>query len=151
MARSTWAARHPFDKVTHVHGMPTSGRILAAFISAIGFYGLALAEDQTIHGSSEFFDRYCGECHYEDKSGGLDLSELKFDPENRDNFATWVRLIDRVTAGEMPPRKKKRPAPADLANFTHSVSTSLATYEKESTARDGRALQRRLNRYEYEN
>ena len=51
----------------------------------------------------------------------------------------------------MPPKKKERPAPADVAMFTHSVSSSLTAFEKERTARDGRAMQRRLNRYEYEN
>ncbi len=113
--------------------------------------GHALAGDARMDGAAGFFDHYCGECHYEDQSGGLDLSVLKFDPDNRDNFATWVRLLDRVTAGEMPPKKKERPAPADVASFTHSVSSSLAAFENESTARDGRAMQRRLNRYEYEN
>ena len=61
-------------------------------------------------------------------------------------------MLDRLAAGEMPPKKaKQRPAPADLATFTHTVSSSLTTFEKEVTARDGRAMQRRLNRYEYEN
>jgi mono/diheme cytochrome c family protein len=103
-------------------------------------------------GSTEFFDQYCGDCHYEDQSGGLDLSVLTFEPGNRDNYATWVRVFDRVAAGEMPPKKRKeRPAPADLATFTQAVSNSLTTFETEHTARDGRAIQRRLNRYEYEN
>jgi hypothetical protein len=101
--------------------------------------------------STEFFDRYCGDCHYEDQSGGLDLSVLTFEPGNRDNFATWVRMLDRVTAGEMPPKKKPRPASADLTAFEKLVSSSLTSFEKEATARDGRAMQRRLNRYEYEN
>jgi len=113
--------------------------------------GVSLA-DEGPKGSAQFFDHYCSDCHYEDASGGLDLSILSFEPGNRDNLATWVRLFDRVAAGEMPPKKKKeRPAPADLATFTHSVSSSLTTFEKEVTARDGRAIQRRLNRYEYEN
>jgi len=108
--------------------------------------------DESPKGSAQFFDRYCGECHYEDQSGGLDLSVLAFEPGNRDNLATWVRMLDRVSAGEMPPKKKKeRPAPADVAEFTHAVSTSVAAFENERTARDGRAIQRRLNRYEYEN
>jgi mono/diheme cytochrome c family protein len=102
--------------------------------------------------SLQFFDTYCAECHYEDKQGGLDLSELTFEPGNRDNFATWVRVIDRVTAGEMPPKKKeKRPSPADLATFTRIVASPLTDFEKQHTAREGRAMQRRLNRYEYEN
>lgn len=114
--------------------------------------GVCLAGEAPIKGSPEFFDAYCGECHYEDQSGGLDLSILAFEPGNRDNLATWVRILDRVAAGEMPPRKKeKRPSPADLATFTHGLSSSVTDFEKEATVRDGRTVQRRLNRYEYEN
>ncbi len=116
------------------------------------FCGAAFADEALTRKSTDFFDRYCGECHYEDQSGGLDLSALTFDPGNRDNLATWVRLLDRVTAGEMPPKKAdEHPTPADLAAFTHAVSSPLTAFEKEITARDGRAVQRRLNRYEYEN
>jgi len=118
-------------------------------VSLVSAVGLA---DERPEGSARFFDQYCGECHYEDQSGGLDLSDLKFDPTNRDNLATWVRMFDRVSSGEMPPKKKeKRPAPADVAAFTHAVSTRVADFENASTAHEGRAIQRRLNRYEYEN
>jgi hypothetical protein len=128
------------------------GRSPYAFIAATWLCGVALAGEAPT-GSADFFDRFCSECHYEDQSGGLDLSVLTFDPDNRDNFATWVRVLDRVAAGEMPPKKrtKDRPAPTDIATFTHEVANSLTTYEKAVTARDGRAIQRRLNRYEYEN
>ncbi|HUQ08917.1 MAG TPA: DUF1592 domain-containing protein [Steroidobacteraceae bacterium] len=139
-----------------VHGIHSHRRLrggaLGAFVAATLLSGAAAADEGPTKVSAAFFDHYCSDCHYEDKSGGLDLSELQYDPGNRDNFATWVRVFDRVSAGEMPPKKRKeRPAPADLANFTKSVSSSLAAFEKELTTRDGRAVQRRLNRYEYEN
>ena len=125
----------------------------AAFVAATLLCGVSFADEGPTKASAQFFDQFCGECHYEDQSGGLDLGELTFDPGNRDNFGTWVRVLDRLAAGEMPPKKriKNRPTPADLATFTHAVSASLTTFEKEATARDGRAIQRRLNRYEYEN
>ncbi|HEU4781205.1 MAG TPA: DUF1592 domain-containing protein [Steroidobacteraceae bacterium] len=128
------------------------GGALRAFIVAMLLCGVSLADEGLKKGSTEFFDQYCADCHYEDANGGLDLSLLTFEPGNRENFATWVRVIDRVIAGEMPPKKRKeRPAPADLATFNQIVSSSLTAFEKELTTRDGRAIQRRLNRYEYEN
>lgn len=128
------------------------GGALCAFIVASLICGVSFADDPLTERSIEFFDEYCGECHYEDANGGLDLSLLTFEPNNKDNLATWVRIVDRVAAGEMPPKKKeKRPAPADLATFTHTVSSSVTAFEKELTAREGRAIQRRLNSYEYEN
>ncbi len=32
----------------------------------------------------------------------LDLTKLTFDPSNLDNFGLWVKVHDRVSAGEMP-------------------------------------------------
>jgi hypothetical protein len=99
-----------------------------------------------------FVEKYCFECHdAEVKKGGLDLSALRFDPGNSTNFATWVLVHDRVDKGEMPPKKKARPEPAELAGFTKSLASSLISAEQARLAKDGRATQRRLNRYEYEN
>ena len=36
-------------------------------------------------------------------TGGLDLTSIKYSPENPDNFLLWVKVHDRVQAGEMPP------------------------------------------------
>ena len=124
---------------------------MCAIVAAALPCGVALAAEAPTQISAAFFDEYCGECHYEDQQAGLDLSALTFDPTNRDNFATWVRVIDRVTAGEMPPKKKERPAPGDLAKFTKILSHSLTSFEKDFTKKEGRAIQRRLNSYEYEN
>jgi hypothetical protein len=140
--------------VRTVHGIRSHRRpgVALRAVAATLLCGAALADEGPAQVSSKFFDQYCGDCHYEDQSGGLDLSVLTFDPENRDNYTTWVRVFDRVSAGEMPPKKRKeRPAPADVAVFTHSVSSALTAFDKEIESRYGRAVQRRLNRYEYEN
>lgn len=100
-----------------------------------------------------FVEKNCIECHDADsKKGGLDLTALKFDLNSRTNFATWVLVHDRVAAGEMPPAKKKeRPEPAALAAFTNRLATTLTETDLKAVAREGRATQRRLNRFEYEN
>jgi mono/diheme cytochrome c family protein len=145
------ARRRLFDKVDAVPS--TRSKFASALAVAAAFVcGIAFAAEDPAKNSTAFFDQYCGECHYEDANGGLDLTVLNFDPNNRDNFATWVRMVDRVMAGEMPPKKKeKRPAPKDVAAFTRAVSHSLTAFEEELTAREGRTIQRRLNSYEYEN
>ncbi len=97
-----------------------------------------------------FTDRYCSGCHNEvDREGGLDLTTLAFAPGDAANFLTWVKVHDRVRAGEMPPREKKRPAPGDLAAFVSGLENSLVAQERTDLA-GGRALWRRLNRSEYE-
>jgi hypothetical protein len=100
----------------------------------------------------QFVEKHCFECHdAEVKKGGLDLTALKFDPANSTNFSTWVLVHDRVSNGEMPPKKKARPAAGELESFTKSLSSSLISAERARMAKEGRATQRRLNRYEYEN
>jgi len=98
-----------------------------------------------------FLESNCADCHNaDDKAGRLDLSSLKYDPQDQANFSTWVRIHDRVKAGEMPPKDEPRPDPAETAAFVKSMSSTLAGSEQELLAGDGRARQRRMSRYEYE-
>src|SRR5687768_12007357 len=100
----------------------------------------------------QFVEKHCFECHdAEVKKGGLDLTALKFDPANSTNFSTWALVHDRVSNGEMPPKKKARPETKELESFTKSLAGSLVSAESARIAKEGRATQRRLNRYEYEN
>ena len=97
-------------------------------------------------------DARCSACHNdEDKQGNLDLTALAFAPGDAKNFATWVKVFDRVAAGEMPPKPKARPPEPELAAFTRSLSAALLTADRDRVAAEGRASRRRLNRYEYEN
>ena len=124
---------------------------LRAFLAATLLCGVSLADEAPTKGSAQFFDQYCGECHYEDQSGDLDLSVLTFEPGNRDNLATWVRVLDRVAAGEMPPKEEgtsRTGGPRDFHPQCFNVNQLLRE------ASDGAGwprVQRRLNRYEYEN
>jgi hypothetical protein len=99
-----------------------------------------------------FTDRHCSSCHNDvDKEGGLDLTAMKFSPNDAGNFLAWAKVHDRVSAGEMPPKEKKRPAAAELSAFVRTLNTSLVAVDRAVVAREGRARQRRLNRAEYEN
>ena len=100
-----------------------------------------------------FVTKHCVECHdAETKKGDLDLTALKSDLASPKNFATWVKVHDRVSDGEMPPAKtKQRPGPVELAAFTNALAASLTAADLKVVAQEGRAPQRRLNRFEYEN
>lgn len=103
--------------------------------------------------SPAFLQKYCAPCHGSARSpqAGLDLVKLAYNPENADNFATWVKIHDRVSAGEMPPAGLPRPDAKTLAQFTQTLSAALTEYERGVAAKSGRAGLRRLNAYEYEN
>ncbi|MFN0124206.1 MAG: DUF1592 domain-containing protein, partial [Blastocatellia bacterium] len=81
-----------------------------------------------------FMQKYCSACHDE--------------PEKLDR----LKAHDRVLAGEMPPKAAKLlPSEQEKTAFLHALASWLTAEEKAKYAREGRATQRRLNGYEYEN
>lgn len=88
------------------------------------------------------------DCHDgEVKKGDLDLSVLSTDGADAAAMKKWVRVFDRVVAGEMPPPKKKQPAVAEVQGFTKALGNDLTV---KYNAQKGTVL-RRLNRNEYQN
>ncbi len=101
---------------------------------------------------AKFFAAHCHACHDADtKKGGLDLTALAFDPADAENVARWVKVHDRILAGEMPPKNKPRPDAADIAAATKSLHDDLVAAERKATTADGKTRLRRLTRGEYEN
>jgi hypothetical protein len=117
------------------------------------FVGSEVTGAESVHAEIfSFTKKYCVSCHNGvDREGGLDLTTLKYLPSNAGNFLSWVNMHDRVLRGEMPPKEMDRPKPADVAAFVNSLAASLTTSDQQIIAREGRASQRRLNRYEFEN
>ena len=100
----------------------------------------------------DYTDKYCSSCHNDEyKKGRLDLTSLTLDLTATSDFSTWVKVHDRLGAGEMPPKEKKRPDAAETAAFLAALRETLGAHDRELIAREGRATQRRLNGYEYEN
>jgi hypothetical protein len=91
-------------------------------------------------------------CHDADtKKGGLDLTSLKFELTDPDNFALWVKIHDRIAAGEMPPKNKPRPPAGEVSATIKSLHDELVASERKLTSADGKTRLRRLTRVEYEN
>jgi len=103
-------------------------------------------------GADTFLHKNCAACHNShNPAARLDLSKLTYEPSNPDNFELWVKIHDRVAAGEMPPGGMPRPAADSLAQFTNGLAGCLTSYEHTVMTQRGRAGLRRLNAYEYEN
>ena len=101
---------------------------------------------------ANFTEKYCAGCHNDvDKEAGFDITALAFAPDDTANFQRWVKVHDRLQAGEMPPKQKKRPAPGELEAFLSGLGSSLTKHEQAASAQAGRAVRRRMNRGEYEN
>src|SRR5688500_2677843 len=63
-------------------------------------------------------DRHCGACHHGEKPKGelrLDVpwTELAEDPAR----ARWANVIERVEAGEMPPKERPQPNEEEVRAF----------------------------------
>jgi Protein of unknown function (DUF1587)/Planctomycete cytochrome C len=99
-----------------------------------------------------FISKHCTNCHNDvSRKGQLDLTGLEFDASDPANRAVWIKVHDRVKAGEMPPRGKARPDPDRQKSFVEGLARSIVSAERAELAGEGRAIRRRLNRYEYEN
>ena len=64
---------------------------------------------------------------------------------------TWARVLGKLTAGQMPPPGRPRPADDALARVTASIEAYLADTGYRRTPDPGRVTARRLNRVEYDN
>ena len=98
-----------------------------------------------------FFATHCTSCHdAETKEGALDLTSFKQNLANAENFASWVKIHDRIESGEMPPKRQPRPKAEDIAAVTKSLREALIAAEAQHL-KSNRTGIRRLTRAEYEN
>src|SRR4029078_8245896 len=86
-----------------------------------------------------FITDHCAGCHNA-KRGPLDLTGLPFDPSDSANSAVWIKVHDRVKAGEMPPRGRPRPDAARQKIFIDGLSQLIVAAEQAALAGEGRAI-----------
>lgn len=132
--------------------MSVHSRLIAGFALAAMAAPLSAQEQATFASQfRQFAASHCVACHGpEVQRSKLRLDTMPASFANKDTAATWVKVLDRLTRGEMPPKSKERPPEKD----TRAVLTALQRQLHEaSLARqrlEGRVVLRRLNRTEYE-
>lgn len=100
----------------------------------------------------DFLEANCFACHNSTaRKGNLDLTTLKSDFEDDKSFATWVKVHDRIRDHEMPPKGMEQPNEATRAAFLKALAGPMIAADETRIQREGRAVLRRMNRYEYEN
>ncbi|QDT70386.1 hypothetical protein MalM25_33340 [Planctomycetes bacterium MalM25] len=101
---------------------------------------------------ADFFEANCCYCHDEsEKSGGLDLTTLVFDPDDATSMKLWAMAFDRVESGEMPPQEESSLEPAERSGFVSGFERFLHEESAKRQEEFGRVRARRLNRVEFEN
>lgn len=100
-----------------------------------------------------FFAQHCIKCHDADKhSGDLRLDNLAVDYASPKVMGQWEEIMNRLSSGEMPPKREPRPNPAESAKLAEWIAGQL--YEAEAVrqlAGVERIAFRKLSREEYAN
>lgn len=96
--------------------------------------------------------RHCAECHRGDKpKGNLRLDNLALDLSDAAARQHWSAVVDRLRAGEMPPKEKPRPPEKEIQALTDWLAPRVTAADAAARAAQGRVVLRRLNRAEYQN
>lgn len=102
--------------------------------------------------AQELFSEHCAKCHSGEKpKGDFKFEELSRNFDDRQTNETWQLVLDQLEAGDMPPKKEKRPPAQLLGEAIAWIRTQTETAERKRRASEGRVPLRRLNRTEYVN
>ncbi len=99
-----------------------------------------------------FLAENCVGCHNaKSPAGGLDLENYKTADSVLNNREAWEHILQRMQAGEMPPKDMPRPHKAELETVILWLEKEFARADLTVKPDPGRVTARRLNRTEYNN
>lgn len=99
-----------------------------------------------------FLSRHCYACHNKEKRrGDLALDGHRDDEEVPKHRDLWENVLEMVRTGEMPPKDRPRPDPAEADSALRALEGVLARFDCSGPRPAGRVTLRRLNREEYNN
>jgi len=98
-----------------------------------------------------FLSDHCIACHEgEEAEGGLDLAALRGTLDAPGEMSRWIRIYDRVRAGEMPPKEAERPKRQEINAFAGATRNWLSTHQRQQWQKLGRVRGRRLTNIQLE-
>ncbi|MBS0201796.1 MAG: DUF1592 domain-containing protein [Planctomycetes bacterium] len=122
---------------------------IASFIALVAIPLIASASEPPAS-TSLLLKQSCFECHNKQTTeGGLDLTAMSFELNDRAVRERWVRIHDRVEKGEMPPQADELPGDS-RAVLLKSIKKAIHDADLAEITAHGRGPLRRLNRDEYE-
>lgn len=99
-----------------------------------------------------FLVKHCLDCHGEGAvKERLRLDRLSPEFSAKSPIGSWEKVLDKLATGSMPPAKRPRPAPRDVAQVQDWIRAGLVAADEVRQQTQGRVVLRRLNRVEYEN
>ena len=126
---------------------------LALFLSAVAAAPSQAGDEGLDAVVRPFFAAHCVSCHGPEKvRGDFRVDTLPLDYDSPKVMARWEEVMSRIDSGEMPPKARPRPAPADVARIAEWITGQLAEAEARRQSAGGeRVALRRLTREEYAN
>ena len=127
-------------------------RYLAAIAFALSAQTWAVGADLPAFKELEpILEKRCVECHDSDEAkGGLDLVKLPRDLQDPALRERWIRIHDRVRAGEMPPKNSDLPD-SERGRMIATLAATITAVDRAEVMQHGRGPIRRLTRVEFEN
>ncbi len=103
-------------------------------------------------GIRPFLQQHCIGCHGPDTAkAGLRLDTLPPDFADPEKARPWLKVLDRLRAGDMPPKTRTRPPEADTRQAVTFLHDNLLAADRKTQPPAGSLVLRRLNRVQYEN
>ena len=122
-------------------------KIATAFVLSL-ITASALSEPPQLR---SFIETNCIDCHDNaTHKAGLNLEGVELALNRRENAMTWEAIFNRVSHGEMPPKKQAQPSAEDRSAFLSALGKDLHTASLKRQQQNGRAKVRRFTRTEYE-
>ncbi len=131
----------------------SAGLFLPTTPAAAQTPGEAAADADTFSSDvAPLLERYCVECHLEDDAqGGIALDGF-FDQESAlGGGKLWLRVLDAVEGGVMPPADMPRPSHEEIERLVSWVENDFFAALYAHDPRFEAVVIRRLNRQEYDN
>jgi hypothetical protein len=111
-----------------------------------------LAADPFTQTVQPFLGANCYSCHNEKlKTADLDLQAFQTTDSVARAHETWVKVLDKIRSGQMPPKGLPRPEQAQVAAVTKWIEAEFDREDKAIKPDPGHVTARRLNRAEYNN
>jgi hypothetical protein len=99
----------------------------------------------------EFMNTNCLDCHEgESAEAGFDITTLQATSSDAHAMNDWIKIVDRVATGEMPPAEYGEIEKKQRDTFVKAVSNSIRSIQKQQQAENGRVQARLLTNTQLE-
>ena len=129
-----------------------SVRFAAIIMVGMGLFAPICQGSDLPDSLTTLFNNHCVDCHDgAEAEGGLNLPSLEWDLEDPHITGVWIKIHDRLASGEMPPKEESRLSDAERGATVKDLASRIVRFQDKRYAQHGRAVSRRVNRFEYEN